>query len=83
MTPVEFHSLLRRWREAQKILDLRSGMVASTIANVNRRKGSTPFKPQDFMLFREPEKVLSVEDSKHYLEGLAAMFGGTVTRQVN
>ena len=30
--------------------DLRSGVVASTIANVNRRRGSQPFKATDFCL---------------------------------
>ncbi len=30
--------------------DLRAGVVGSVIANVNRRKGSPPFKPGDFVL---------------------------------
>lgn len=35
--------------------DLRSGIVASTIANVNRGKDVKPFSPADFMLFK-PKK---------------------------
>jgi hypothetical protein len=33
------------WRE-----DVRAGVIASTIANVNRGKSSKPFKPTDFVL---------------------------------
>lgn len=29
--------------------DLRMGIIASTIANVNRASGKKPYKPQDFM----------------------------------
>lgn len=29
--------------------DLRMGIIASTIANVNRSNGKKPYKPQDFM----------------------------------
>lgn len=28
--------------------DHRAGVIAATIANVNRRKGSAPFQPSDF-----------------------------------
>lgn len=35
--------------------DLRMGIVASTIANVNRGKGQKPYKPQNFMPDFEPE----------------------------
>jgi hypothetical protein len=33
--------------------DLRSGIVASVIANVNRGKNRKPFKPEEFMPYRE------------------------------
>ncbi len=29
--------------------DLRAGIVASTMANINRQKGKPAYKPQDFM----------------------------------
>jgi len=38
---------LEPWGERRA--DLRSGIVASTIANVNRPKGGKAYKPQDFM----------------------------------
>ena len=31
--------------------DLRVGMLTSLTANINRKKGATPFTPQDFMPF--------------------------------
>lgn len=38
--------------------DLRSGIVASTIANVNRGKNTPAFKPEDFMpKYEEAEKA--------------------------
>lgn len=37
--------------------DLRSGIVAATIANVNRGKDSRPFEPSDFMPQFGPQKV--------------------------
>ena len=44
--------------------DFRSGIIAATIANVNRGKGSKPFEPSDFMPQFGPkkEKVQSPED---------------------
>lgn len=35
--------------------DLRAGVVASTVANVNRGKGGKAFQPSDFLLYREPQ----------------------------
>jgi len=45
--------------------DLQSGIVASTIANVNRGKNTNPYSPQDFMPILETKsKVSSEEDMK-------------------
>jgi hypothetical protein len=33
--------------------DMRAGIIASTIANVNRGKGQKPFSPTDFMPFSQ------------------------------
>ncbi len=39
--------------------DYRAGVIASTLANIHRKKGAKPFSPQDFMPFleREPEDL--------------------------
>ncbi len=42
--------------------DIRCGIVASTIANVNRKKSAKPFKIQDFMPKFEKPKQQSVEE---------------------
>lgn len=36
--------------------DLGHGIVASTLANINRSKGADPFKPSDFMPLAEKPK---------------------------
>lgn len=39
--------------------DIRSGVIASTIANVNRKKGKAPYKTKDFMpKFKQPKPVI-------------------------
>mgnify|MGYP003151380016 CR=1 FL=1 len=42
--------------------DLHAGIIASTIANVNRGKGSKTFSPTDFMLVDRDEKEEQSED---------------------
>lgn len=42
--------------------DYRAGIVASTIANVNRSKGQKAFTPKDFMPFAEKEKSSVSQD---------------------
>ena len=46
------YSRLEPWGEERD--DLRMGIVASTVANVNRAKDRKPYKPQDFMPSFEP-----------------------------
>ncbi len=54
--------------------DLQAGVVASTIANVNRGKRAKSYKPQDFLLqFRKPQaQSLSAEAT---LAAAMAAFG--------
>ncbi len=39
--------------------DLRAGIVASTLVNINRRKGAKLSKPTDFLLFKATPDVRS------------------------
>lgn len=57
------------WRE-----DLRSGIVASTIANTMRGKGARPFTPDDFMpeFGGQQQEVMSSEET---IAAFAAAFG--------
>lgn len=54
--------------------DLRAGIVASTIANVNRdpKRTPEPFRPEDFMPFTEER----TPDPADVAARAAALFGG-------
>lgn len=57
MTSAQFaewmaYSRLEPWGEERD--DLRTGIVASTMANINRGKSRKPYKPTDFMPSFEP-----------------------------
>tara|TARA_R110002096_G_scaffold187982_3_gene367724 strand:+ start:2855 stop:3115 length:261 start_codon:yes stop_codon:yes gene_type:complete len=57
--------------------DIQAGIVASTIANVNRGKGVAAFTVQDFLPFKDSDrKQDSEEDMKTQLMTLAALTGG-------
>jgi hypothetical protein len=43
--------------------DLRHGVACALLANINRGKNSTPFKPIDFMLFAEKPKPKKMDES--------------------
>jgi hypothetical protein len=63
--------------------DLRAGIVAATIANVNRGKNTRPYRPREFMpTFRprppEPEPVQTVEEQQRILSLLALASGGKI-----
>ena len=51
---------LSPWDEARA--DLRAGIIASTIANVNRGKNSQPFDPRDFMPYRSRDDYGTDDD---------------------
>ena len=51
---------------------LRTGVVASIIANVNRRKGIKATKPEDFMPDERTTKVQSVEQQRGALKRIFA-----------
>ena len=62
-------------------LDLHAGIVASTIANVNRGKNTHPFKPTDFMpLHKKPPQT--VEEQKQMAKAIAGMFAGLSQKKV-
>lgn len=59
--------------------DLRTGIIASTIANVNRdpKKQKKPFTPQDFMpIWDKPKKQeQTVEEQKKIIEMWKSILG--------
>ncbi|MBX7237669.1 MAG: DUF4035 domain-containing protein [Caldilineales bacterium] len=59
--------------------DLHAGIVASTIANVNRERNREPYSPLDFMPF-QPRPQQSWQDQLALVEQLNILFGGSDTR---
>ena len=63
--------------------DLRSAIVASTMANAWRGKRQGPFTPKDFMPRFDP-KVLSpqtAEEMERQAKRIAALFGGAIVKK--
>lgn len=62
-------------------VDLAGGIIASTIANVNRKKGSQPFKPADFMPLVEKPKATKNDQSFETLRASIAESKRKATRR--
>ena len=57
--------------------DIQAGIVASTIANVNRGKGSKAFTVEDFLPFNNDDNKAMTEDAmKSQMVALVNMMGG-------
>lgn len=82
MTPRELRLTFDAYRHQQEKADFRAGVVAATIANVNRdpKKRKRPYRPQDFL----PRYGRSVQTSAQQLrviELLNAALGGEDKRR--
>lgn len=55
----------------------RTGIIAATLANIHRKRGSQPFKPDDFMP-KKPEvpKAQSIDEQKKVMMALVEMTRG-------
>lgn len=74
---IAFYSI-EPWGEERA--DLRAGIVASTVANVNRnaKQRSKPYSPKDFMPVydKPPKKAQTMEEMLRVVEVMNAAFGG-------
>lgn len=70
--------------EREKRFDLRAGVVATTIANVNRdpKKRARPYRPQDFFNTLTPEKREQTPEQQQKALQLVAMAAGGKVRRV-
>lgn len=69
----EWMEYARRKPFGEERADLRSGIIAATIANANRGKGSKRFKPSDFMpQFKKRVRRQSVDEMKQTLRAFTA-----------
>jgi len=70
LTFAQFEALAKRYADREEMLDYRTGLVCAVLANLYRKKGKRPFKPQDFMpkgrkpkRKQTPEEMLAVFDN--------------------
>lgn len=63
------------WGELRS--DLNSGVVAATIANVNRSQKTPAYSPADFMPFQDRTDTPPPEGAAHDIETIKRLTGGT------
>lgn len=71
----EWAAFLQLEPQGEDRADLRAGIIASTIANANRKKGAKKYKPADFMPKFDAEQ--SMDEQRAAAEALIIAFGGT------
>jgi len=83
LTPAQFSSLAdrfdQRYDQERRHLDFLAGIVAATIANVNRGKAQKAFKPEDFM----PKYEDPTEDGAPSEKGLLNLWQGLIMPAFN
>lgn len=75
---------MEQWREKEYRGYIKAGIVAATIANVNRdpKKRPQPFTPEDFAP-KKPAVYLSIEESEEALAAFTRALGGQDLRNRN
>lgn len=64
ITPQELAEILKQKREQERAAYLRAGLVAATIVNVNRKRGSRMVQPSDFIReLPRDEDFMDVEEA--------------------
>lgn len=61
--------------------DLHAGIVAATIANVNRPKGKPAAKPADFMPTWDRPRISTPQQMATFLKALTTRLGGKIIRR--
>ncbi len=76
MTPYEFDVYLKGklkfLNEEEERHQRRTALICTVLSNINRRKGTRPFKIDDFM----PKKKQTTQDMYKVVERLNKLFGG-------
>ena len=81
MTHAEFMSWLAYYRLepwGEERADLRTGILASTVANCHAGKRSRPFEPKDFMPHFGPPKRMTGEEMGKKFAAFAAMHNARI-----
>ena len=66
LTLREVEAVLKRCIGHARDANLRAGLVAATIYNVNRRKGTRMLKPSDFLT--QPVRHMSVGEARTFMD---------------
>lgn len=61
--------------------DIHAGIIASTIANVNRKKGKRPYKPQEFMPTWDRPRANTPQQMANFLKSLTLGLGGKIRKR--
>ena len=80
LTVREVKAVLKSIAEQNKQADLRAGLVAATIANVHRRKGSRLVQPQDFL--RQPKRFMELDEAVRHMDRWARSVNKEVVQKV-
>lgn len=68
-SPQELTALFERRREKDRESFLRAGLIAATIVNVHRAKGSRLIQPSDFLVERpRPEDYMDAEEASAFMD---------------
>ena len=59
--------------------DFQAGVIASTVANVNKRKNRKPYRPQDFM-FKPSKKKQTVDEQWQIILDMHKKITGNSTK---
>jgi hypothetical protein len=81
LTLREVEAVVERRAEQERRRDLRAGLIAATLVNVNRRRGSRLVQPQDFFRTgRKPEDFLTVEQATKAMDRWAEQHNASKRR---
>lgn len=74
LAPPEIYAAIEAYNERERRADMRAGLVAATLVNVNRSSSSQALvRPEDFFKQRDrPEDYMSEEDALAELKAWAA-----------
>ena len=66
LTRGEVMAVLKEVAQRDRQANLRAGLIAATIVNVNRKKGTRMLKPEDFL--KSPREYMSVEEGTQFMD---------------
>lgn len=70
---MEVDAVLTRCQELERAKYLRAGLIAATIVNVNKKRGSPLTKPSDFIKEApRPEDFMGLEEAQQFMDNWAA-----------